>query len=163
MKGLVSIAKFSDMKSFLIVFLVILAFVASCVTSKFELADLLVGTWKVKDKEQYEVWERAGAKELKGYGYRLEEGEQQITETLRIRKSNGQWAYEATVPGQNDGATIRFFLNTEVRGIYSFENLEHDFPQKIRYKPLSTDSLEVIVQGDEGKGFSYIQTRVKMD
>lgn len=131
----------------------------ACSVQRPTVADLLAGTWKVKDKMQYEVWEPAGKASLKGYAYRMQAGEQKITETLQIRKLNGQWVYEATVPDQNDGATIRFTLNPDSTTVYSFENTEHDFPQKIQYRKLSETEIEVNVLGENGKGFSYIQER----
>lgn len=135
----------------------------ACYDARSTDLDFLAGTWKVVDKEQYEVWEKVADKQFDGYAFQIKSGEKKITETLTIRSRSRQIVYEATVPDQNEGATIPFVLNKEIKDQLSFENLEHDFPQKIRYKPLSTDSLEVTVQGDEGKGFSYIQTRVKMD
>ncbi len=121
--------------------------------------DLLAGTWKRANKEQYEVWEKAGAQALKGYSYRMKAGEKVITETLTIRRVDGQLVYEATVPDQNEGRTIRFTLNPAVDSLLSFENAQHDFPKKIQYKKLDEHRLEVRVSGDNDEGFSYIQVR----
>lgn len=119
----------------------------------------LDGTWKLTDKEQYEVWEQRQRGVLQGYSFWLKDGERVVTETLQIRMLNGQLCYEATVPDQNAAATIPFTLNKEVTDRLSFENLQHDFPKKIQYRFLSADRVEVTVLGADGKGFSYIQKK----
>lgn len=116
--------------------------------------DFLIGTWKVEDRELYEVWEKKGTNDFNGYSYRLENGEKIITETLSIKRINNRMIYAATVPDQNEGQTIRFQLNGELASTLSFENAEPDFPKKIHYKKLNDKEIEVTVLGDEGKGFS---------
>ncbi|WP_099154898.1 DUF6265 family protein [Flavilitoribacter nigricans] len=131
----------------------------SCSAAKTERLDFLTGTWKVSGKEQYEVWEKNGKRGFRGYAYRGTGAEQQITERLEIRLRNGRLVYEATVPDQNEGATIRFSLNEALTDRFSFENAQHDFPKKIQYRLLTADRIEVTVLGEAGKGFSYIQER----
>jgi len=80
---------------------------------------------------------------------------------LSIKKIGNRIIYEATVPNQNDGETIQFTLNTEIKLYFSFENDKHDFPKKIQYKKISDNEIEVAVLGDNGKGFSYTQFKQK--
>ena len=117
----------------------------------------MIGTWKTDGEDQYEVWETSKGKELIGYSYKVENNEKSLTETLSIKEIDNQTFYEATVPDQNDGKTIRFTLNNEIEAYLSFENSEHDFPKKIQYKRISDNEIEVTVLEDEGKGFSYSQ------
>ena len=117
----------------------------------------MIGTWKVEGEDQYEVWETSKNNELIGYSYKLDNNEKTITETLSIKITDDQTFYEATVPDQNDGLTIRFTLNNEIKSYLSFENMEHDFPKLIQYKRISDDEIEVSVSGDKGRGFSYSQ------
>jgi len=121
----------------------------------------MVGTWKMEGKEQYEVWESTKNKELIGYSYRFNDNQKIITETLSIKIIENNIIYEATVPDQNEGKTIPFTLNNEIKEYLSFENIKHDFPKKIQYKRLNNDEIEVTVLGDEGKGFSYKQLKQK--
>ncbi len=129
--------------------------------SQNELAELyfLEGIWKIEGKEKYEVWKRVSNSELTGFGYKLVEGEKNITETIRIKLENGLIVYQATVPDQNDGAPVSFFLNESNNTCFSFENKEHDFPKKIQYKKVTDTELEVHVLGDQDKGFSFIQKK----
>jgi len=119
----------------------------------------MIGTWKIEGEDQYEVWETNKNKELIGYSYKFENNEKSLTETLSIKEIDNQTFYEATVPDQNDGKTIRFTLNNDIKAYLSFENLEHDFPKKIQYRRINDNEIEVTVSGDEGKGFSYTQLR----
>ncbi|MTI39207.1 DUF6265 family protein [Fulvivirga lutimaris] len=116
--------------------------------------EMLEGTWKIEGKEKYEVWEKANGT-LKGESYSVKDGIRRTTETLEIKEENGNVVYRATVPNQNNGATIPFTLNVDKAGILSFENPEHDFPTQIIYEPVSDSRVLVKVLGSDGKGFSY--------
>ena len=122
----------------------------------------MVGTWKMEGKEQYEVWETTQNKELIGYAYRINDNHKTIIETLSIRIIGDNIIFEATVPDQNEGKTIPFILNNEIKEYLSFENIEHDFPKKIQYKRINDNEIEVTVKGDEGRGFSYMQLKQKL-
>jgi len=131
----------------------ILCLLIACSENKISRVDFMVGTWKMEGKEQYEVWESTKNKELIGYSYRFNDNQKIITETLSIKIIENNIIYEATVPDQNEGKTIPFTLNNEIKEYLSFENIKHDFPKKIQYKRLNNDEIEVTVLGDEGKGF----------
>ncbi len=113
------------------------------------------GTWKMENKEQFEVWEKNAEGKLSGYSYKIANDQEVRMETLSIQKSEGQVVYEALVPNQNNGQAIPFTLNTAIQDLLSFENLNHDFPKKIQYQKLSDTEILVKVLGDGDKGFSY--------
>ena len=134
----------------------------ACSENKTSRVDFMIGTWKTEGKQQYEVWEIAKNKELIGYSYKINNNQKTITETLTIKKIADQVIYEATVPDQNEGKTIRFTLNTKIKTYVSFENLEHDFPKKIQYESINDHEIKVRVLGANGEGFSYTQFRQKI-
>lgn len=113
----------------------------------------------MEGKEQYENWELSNNKELIGYSYKFKDGQKIITETLAIKILENTVIFEATVPDQNEGKTIPFILNNEIKDYLSFENMDHDFPKKIQYKRINENVIEVTVAGDEGEGFSYRQVK----
>ena len=131
------------------------SFLLACSETKMEKTDFLVGTWKMEGKDLYEVWEKNENNEFTGYSYELQKNKKTITETLSLKRIDDRIVYEATVSNQNEGKTIQFVLNTEVKTYFSFENDQHDFPKKIQYKKISNDEIQVRVLGDEGKGFFY--------
>ncbi len=99
----------------------------------YSMGDLhfLEGTWKVEGKEQYEIWE-INDNVLSGYMQIISSGVKKKQEILTIKTIENQIVYEATVPDQNEGKTVRFTLNREIKNYFSFENPEHDFPKKIQ-------------------------------
>lgn len=125
---------------------------SACKMSKVQ---FLEGTWQVENKEQYEVWEKGKPRALTGYSYKMNGEKQVITETLCIRAVDNALVYEATVPNQNQGQTIPFALNTKENDFLSFENMAHDFPQKIQYQQINEDEILVRVLGENNQGFSY--------
>jgi hypothetical protein len=141
-----------------IILLVFCCFIA-CSENSPNRVDFLLGKWK--GKEQFEVWEKSEAEDMKRYSNSIIDVEKKTTNTLSNRKSGGKYIYEATAPDQNNGKTIPFTLNDEIKEYLSFENVEHDFPKKNHYKIIDDNTIEVNVLGNEGQGFSYIQSRIK--
>lgn len=131
----------------------------ACSASKISRVDFMAGTWKMEGKEQYEVWEPAGNGELTGYSYKLQDNQKIITETLSIKIIDHHIVYEATVPDQNEGKSIPFTLNDDIKEYLSFENIGHDFPKRIQYKRLNDDEIKVTVSGNRDQGFSYRQLK----
>lgn len=115
----------------------------------------LEGLWKIEGKEQYEEWRLTSNTDMSGWSYKMN-GKKKITlETLSIQKNSDQIVYNATVANQNDGKTIPFILNKEVKDKLSFENEKHDFPKKIQYTLINENEIFVNVLGKNSEGFSY--------
>ena len=134
---------------------IFLLLLISCASKPLKQSDFLLGTWKMEDKEQYEVWEKNKEGNLQGYSYKMQDDRKKRMESLSIKKEDHQIIYEALVPNQNEGQAIPFVLNTELKDLLSFENEQHDFPKKIQYQKISEQEILVKVLGAEGKGFSY--------
>ncbi|NOU61512.1 DUF6265 family protein [Marinifilum caeruleilacunae] len=134
----------------------------SCSKSNMHELDFLSGTWQIEGKQQFEKWEKK-ADGLLGTGYKIEDGKEKLLETLAITYEKGHWIYHATVANQNQGATISFYLNTNVSEVYSFENTEHDFPKKIQYQIVDSNRLKVNVLGEGEKGFTFLLNRVEKE
>ncbi|MBN4071147.1 hypothetical protein JYT72_01425 [Crocinitomix catalasitica] len=122
--------------------------------------DYLVGVWQIEDQEQFEKWEKSADNQLLGSSYKMVGGEKVLLETLLIENIDGMIIYEAKVLGQNDGEGIRFTLNAKEEGCLSFENLDHDFPKKIRYKKVNEETVFVEVLGEGDQGFSYSMFKI---
>jgi len=122
----------------------------------------LAGIWKNQGKASFEKWEIAGPTAMLGEGYRqTADGEKRITEYLRIvRLADGSIVYQATVPSQNDSATIDFQLVFFTADSWTFENPKHDFPQKIEYWFQDAQILRVTVSGGDGNPFVIWFNRV---
>lgn len=142
------------------IFIFICCFTSALVgQTSIDQLSFLEGTWKVENKEQYEVWGLTDSKILEGYAYKMKNGHKSITETLSITTENKNLFYNATVPDQNNGITVTFIWNKKNVVAWSFENETHDFPKKIIYNKISDTILEVSVVGKNDTGFSYKMTK----
>lgn len=113
----------------------------------------LAGTWKRAGKSSFEKWEPVSPDVLLGEGYALApDGAKKIREYLRLaRLDGGGIVYQATVPDQNDSATIDFPLTFFTADSWTFENPEHDFPQTIEYWFQDNETLRVTLSGSGGE------------
>lgn len=132
----------------------------SAIFSQENFPHFLEGKWKVEGKENYEEWTKHGDNTLKGISYSLKNGEFKLSEYLDIKVFNKEVYYIPTVIGQNYNQEIRFKLR-KVENSYNFENPLHDFPKKITYIFISTDTLMVEVSDGGKKSFSYKMIKQK--
>lgn len=151
------------LKPFIFSSLVLLAFVlastAQTASDASKVFAILEGIWQAEGRETYEKWESTAAGFF-GKGYEIKEGAEKVSETLEIRVIDGALFYLATVPDQNNGATVRFKLTEIAADRAVFENPEHDFPKKLIYQRTGDDGLTAQVLGANGKGFTLRFKRV---
>jgi len=124
---------------------------------------LFPGKWKLNsDKtEIYEEWKVIDSTELVGKGYSIEEGEEIASETIYLKKFADTWAYVA-IP-KNQTITL-FALKEFTLNKFTFENGEHDFPQRIIYEFKNDGTLTAIVGGMlEGEEMSREFNFIKVD
>lgn len=69
------------------------------------------------------------------------------TEQLRIEVRGGKPTYVAAPSGQ---ATTAFAATEATAAGVTFENLDHDFPKRIRYRRVGADSLVATIEGPQG-------------
>src|SRR5690606_3785813 len=120
------------------------------------------GTWKKENKETYEHWDKLNDNSLKGFSYKLNNGQLTISEYLDISRSSNKTIYTATVVNQNNGESVNFEL-TQSDSTFIFENPEHDFPKIIVYQKLSDTELSVSVSNGNKKGSAYKMTKQNAD
>lgn len=125
---------------------------------------LLEGQWIEVDQGNYaETW--AGNQDdtlLTGAGFAVKSGVFTRTEKLAIIKNDTSIFYQATVEGQNQGATIPFKLVEKNNDRLVFENPAHDFPQRIEYIFLADSALEIKV-GSISDTSNYFMLRMKKE
>lgn len=115
----------------------------------------LEGTWQLENTSIFEVWE-IDEDILSGHVIKIENTDTLIVENLRIVKQEKECFYEATVPDQNLGTTIRFKLTQRSNHLFQFENPEHDFPQKIIYNFIDDNTLKATISNNnKQRTFNY--------
>lgn len=117
----------------------------------------LEGEWHAINGNVVEVWEQVSDERMSGYSYK--ETRNNVLETLEIVRENGEVSFKATVPTQNDGKTIPFKQVSKKGKQRVFENPQHDFPQRLIYELIATDTLHVIVLGANEKGFEVFYNK----
>ncbi|MDT7827698.1 DUF6265 family protein [Pricia sp. S334] len=135
------------------IFTLLMLFLTDIAFAQSDFPDFLQGTWKMENKESYEHWDKLNENTLKGFTYKIKDGQLRVSEYLDISRNKNQIIYTATVLNQNQAKGIEFEL-TKIDSTFTFENPKHDFPKKIVYQ--KRNESEIFVQVSDGKnGFSF--------
>jgi len=118
-----------------------------------------VGTWvTAEDPVTEEVWMPPAAGTMMGVNRNMSDGVTLGYEYLRLRERDGGIDYVASPGGQGETA-FQLVELAEQRAV--FENLAHDFPQRLTYTRVG-DALTADVEGG-GEGFSVAWQAVTFD
>lgn len=133
---------------------ILILFVAEWASAQMSFPYFLSGTWKVENSEVYEHWDKIDKNTLKGFSYKITDGQMFISEYLEIRKDGKKTIYSATVINQNSGKAVDFKL-TQTDSTFTFENPNHDFPKKIVYHKCNDNEIYVQISDGKQKEFAY--------
>ncbi len=129
-------------------------------------AEWLIGTWENKTSKGsiYETWYKVNDYELSGKSYILKENDTVVFENIRLVQEHDKLYYIPVVKNQNNNLPIRFSGITATETQLIFENTEHDFPQKIAYSKIKSDSLYAEISGikkGQPRKQAFLMKRVK--
>jgi hypothetical protein len=111
----------------------------------------LVGTWKLKDKNVFEVWKvAADGKELSGFSFRTKTSDTTAMESIRLVYADDSFHYIPDVPG--DQPPVDFRITKYDKQSFVAENPLHDFPKIIRYRFTEKENKKFIEATIEGNG-----------
>lgn len=125
-------------------------------------ASWLSGCWELRSgpRVTLEMWMPASGDMMLGASRTQVEGVTREYEQLRLSVSDGALVYTASPSRQSPTA----FTSVDASDTaLVFENLEHDFPQRILYRPQGSDSLVARIEGpgrDGPRGFDFPMARV---
>jgi len=94
----------------------------------------LTGCWVNADKgpEVTEQWSPPAGGMMMGMGRTVKDGKVATYEFMRIyQEANGDIFFAAKLPKQEE---VVFKLRLAWNEVFTFENLQHDFPQRVTYK-----------------------------
>ena len=136
-------------------------------TSSTKIADLgwLAGCWEMKDEKRgmliTEMWMRPAGDAMMGVGRTIKSGKLVDFENLRIVEDAGGLSYISR-PSANKADTTFKMIRSSATEIV-FENLGHDFPQRIMYKrdgEKMTARIEGSINGKtRSVDFAYLRAR----
>ncbi|TDE42231.1 hypothetical protein E0I26_13850 [Flavobacterium rhamnosiphilum] len=140
--------------------LLLLLAIVSCKNSdsskneKIKAASWLLGNWENKsaDGNLTENWKKVNDSTFEAQSYYIKEKDTLHFESITLQQKGEELTYTATVQGQNNDKPVAFKLTTATDKQVAFENLKHDYPQKISYSQITPDSLVAKISGiQQGK------------
>lgn len=114
--------------------------------AKIEDVAWLQGCWESVSPQRTieEQWMAPRGRSMLGMGRTVRGGDLVEYESVLLREEDGKLAYEAHPSGQPPAV----FLSRSVDGLsVVFENLHHDFPQRVGYRRDGADSLLAWIEG----------------
>ena len=119
--------------------------------SQINKASWLIGSWQnVSGNEtSTEIWEKKNDSTFVAKSFVTVNKDTVFSETISIEQRGNALFYIPTVKEQNQGQAVEFVLIDSNKDQLEFENLKHDFPQKIIYKKITNDSILATISGIE--------------
>ena len=145
-------------------FLLLITFFFSCQKSekktsfhKLENMNWLIGQWeyKIEDNNLSEIWEKKNDSTFVGQSYFIKENDTLHSEHIKLIQKGKDLFYIPTVKGQNKDKPVVFKLTKSTENEFTFENLTHDYPNKIVYKMVTVTSLLATISGKQQGKLSF--------
>ena len=95
-----------------------------------------------------EIWSKPGGKTMIGLGRTVSNNRTVSFEFMQFREENGNLFF---LPQPQGGAQVSFPLKEFTPAKFTFENLNHDFPQRVSYGRKSNLLLASIEGTEKGK------------
>ncbi len=115
----------------------------------FKQLHALEGVWRMQTKQGaiHEVWRKVNKRHLRSTGFFVKGRDTIITERVSLQNLDKGIYYTSTVEEQNNRRPVSFVLTSSRQGVFIFENPGHDFPKRIVYELVSSDSLHAWIDG----------------
>ena len=117
--------------------------------SEIERSSWLIGSWQnISENEiSTEIWGKKNDSLFTAKSFVIVKNDTVFSESIRIEQRGNSLFYIPTVKEQNQGQAVEFLLVRYNEGQLAFENLKHDFPQKITYNKITNDSILAEISG----------------
>jgi hypothetical protein len=113
----------------------------------------------------YEEWSEPKGDSMIGRAYKLSgPSDTIVSEQIVLKKVGESIWYIPTVAGQNSGKPVAFKMIAYSDSSFTFENKEHDFPQRVIYRFVNNDSIVATIEGLDStvrRFFDFYYTRMK--
>jgi hypothetical protein len=133
---------------------------------KIKTAHWLLGQWEAQSGggTLTEIWKKANDSTYNGQAYFMKGTDTIHNEKILLQQVEDQLSYNTAIKGQNDDEPVSFILTDRNETQLLFENIKHNYPQKISYTRISKDSLVTEISGMQSGKLSsekYIMLRTK--
>jgi len=138
----------------IIVLISLSAFIISDSNKIFKKLYPLEGLWKMNTKRGAvcEEWKKVNKNLLQSKGYMIKGKDTILSERIALTNTKEGVFYTSTVEDQNNKQPVAFKMTSAENNIYVFENPQHDFPKRIVYHLINTDSLHAYIDDGTEKG-----------
>lgn len=121
----------------------------------------LTGTWKMEEegKAIIEEWTPAGTSSLKLKSYEVKGNDTTLIERASIGCLSGKQVftnYPLVIDASKDKMPVSFVLVSERNNTFVFENMSHDFPQRVVYQMVNEDECHAWIEGVENEKLNKI-------
>lgn len=116
---------------------------------ELEKADWLLGEWENTSAKGNltETWKQENDSTFVGESFVTAAVDTVFQENVILQQKNDSLFYNVTVKGQNNNEPVAFYMTSANEKQLVFENPKHDFPNKITYNLISSDSLVAEISG----------------
>lgn len=116
---------------------------------QLEKVNWMVGEWgnTTLEGNLTETWSQLNDSTLTGKTVFVSGKDTMFTEIIEIMQVNDSLLYNTKVSNQNQGKTVSFKASKITENNVTFENPKHDFPQRISYNKITSDSLVAEISG----------------
>lgn len=136
-------------------FIIILLAAVSCQKKesaekdKIKAANWLIGNWEniSPDGILSENWEKVNDSTFSATSYFIKGKDTLHFESIVLAQKGKTLTYKATVKGQNNDKPVDFPSASETENKLTFENPQHDYPQKITYTKGVNTTLTAEISG----------------
>ena len=120
---------------------------------KIKASQWLLGQWKNTSEEGIiaENWSQPNDSTLIATSFYIKKEDTLHFENIILKEKEGELVYETTIKGQNNDKPILFPLLSETENELIFENLQNDYPQKIKYQRNSKSGITISISGKQAK------------
>lgn len=120
---------------------------------KIKASQWLLGQWKNTSEEGIiaENWSQPNDSTLIATSFYIKEEDTLHFENIILKEKEGELVYETTIKGQNNDKPILFPVISETENELIFENLQNDYPQKIKYQRNSKSGITISISGTQAK------------
>lgn len=149
-------------KRFFVTLILILLFTRAFaqINSQLEKFSFLVGAWSFTTAKGKitEKWDWDKSSELKGSSYSVSlAGDSVLLETISLYQSGDEIFYTATGYQEGNRSIVPFRLVSVNQNTFTFENKNHDFPQRIIYRKVSDNEILAWIEGQINGKFTKIE------
>ncbi len=109
----------------------------------------LLGTWTNESGEEFsqESWSKENDSMFTAFSFTQVANETVFAETMALEQKTDSLFLTVVTANQNDAIPVTFKLISSEKGQFTFENKNHDFPERIIYTNPVKDSLHAWIEG----------------